>query len=128
MIKRLASPDSAHRVLHDLGPVTHQHQPQRRTEHYHQERPVELPCTADLSVISYHQLPTVQSPSDGVESKHDEDHHVCDEVGEHLEPQESVDLLAGVVEVAVDASQYIKLNHDGGFLITRNLRLVSLKV
>ena len=71
---------------------------------------------------------TIQSSSDGVESKHDEDDHVGDEVGEHLETQESVYLLTGVVQVTVDAPQYVELYHDGGLLISRNLRLVALNL
>ena len=124
------SPSLSHRVLHDLGPVSDQHQPEGRAEHDHQERPVELPCTENISFQSKHLPPpplTIKSPSDGVESKHDEDDNVGDEVCQHLEPEEGVDLLAGVVKVTVDSSQDVKLDHHCGLLISRYFCLIALQ-
>ena len=41
--------DFAHRVLHDLGPVTDEEHPEDRSHHDGQEGPVELACTQRLS-------------------------------------------------------------------------------
>ena len=112
--------------------MTNQHQSQSWAQHYHKERPVELPWIGETQVsgmsFGTYLSHTIKSSSDGVESKHDEDDHVGDEVGEHLETQESVYLLTGVVQVTVDAPQYVELYHDGGLLISRNLRLVALNL
>ena len=122
-------PPLSHRVLHDLSPVSDQHQPEGGAEHDHQERPVELSCRENISVKRYCQPPplTIQSPRDGVESKHDEDDHVGNEVCQHLEPEECVDLLTSVVKVTVDSSQDIQLDHHCGFLISRYFSLIALQ-
>ena len=109
--------------------MSDQHQPKGRADHDHQERPVELSCRENISVSTpHHHLPlTIQSPRDGVESEHDENDHVGNEVGQHLEPEEGVDLLTGVVKVTVDSSQDIQLDHHCGFLVSRYFRLIALQ-
>ena len=56
-------PSLSHRVLHDLSPVSDQHQPECRAEHYHQEGPVELSCRGNISVNILSTITILLSPS-----------------------------------------------------------------
>ena len=102
---------TSHRVLHDLAPVAHQQQPEGGCEHDDEEGPVEL---------------AGQRPGHRVEPEHDDHDHVGDHVGQHLEPEQRVHLLADVVQVAVDAAQDVQLDHHGRLLVPRDLGLVPL--
>ena len=102
---------TSYRVLHDLPPVAHQQQPEGGREHDDEEGPVEL---------------AGQRPGHRVEAEHGDHDHVGDHVGQHLEPEQRVHLLADVVQVAVDAAQDVQLDHHGRLLVPGDLGLVPL--
>ena len=87
---------------------------------------------------------TVQGSGDGVEAKQDDDDDIGDHVGQHLEPEEGVDLwiydcinkqpgvsvhhlLADMMQVAVDAPEDVQLDHHSGLLVSGDLSLVALE-
>ena len=71
-----------------------------------------MPARRDCRKVYIITILTVQSGDHGKEAEDDNQSDAGDKVDEDLEAKELVDLLADVVEVAVDAPENVELEED----------------